>query len=309
MGPDPVKGPGPGIGIERLPGAGSGTQTGAAMPEGAGWTWTVLGAGSILPRKGYGSAGHALRRGDGPVTLLDCGPGTVRALGAAGIGIGDVERVLVSHFHPDHWLDLLALAFARRNPALAGAPALEIVAPRGFGGILERAAGVLGARSWLRFERTSVVEVDPRACASPLERGPMRIAWVATEHTPESVAWRVDVEGLSVAYTGDTGENPAVADLARETSLFVCECSFPDAEAIDQHLSPSSAGRMAARASCERLLLTHFYPSLDPESARAGAARIHSGPIEVSRDGSVHRIGPAGHGSPARPGAGDALPI
>lgn len=270
-------------------------QTGGAMHEGregGEWTWTVLGAGTILPRAGYGSAGHALRYANGPITLFDCGPGTVRALGPAGIGIGDVERVLVSHFHPDHWLDLLALAFARRNPSLVDLPALEIVGPRGLAEILERGANLVGSKSWLRFERTTVVEIDPASCGEPLVRGPARFTWVATGHTPEGVAWRADFEDCSssVAYTGDTGENPRVADLARGVSLFVCECSFPDAEAMELHLTPSSAGRMAARAECQRLLLTHFYPSVDPEAARAGAARVYPGPIEVSRDGSVFPI-------------------
>ena len=265
------------------------------------WSWTVLGAGSALPRAGYGSSGHSLRRGDHPVTLLDCGPGTVRALGRAGIGIEDVERVLVSHFHPDHWLDLLALAFARRNPALGDLPELEIVGPRGLGAMLERAAGVVEGKSWLRFERATIVEVDPRVRGESLARGPARFTWVATGHTAESVAWRADLEGgASVAYTGDTGENLSVADLARGVSLFVCECSFPDEEAVPHHLSPASAGRLAARAGCARLLLTHFYPSLEPEAARAGAAATFGGPIEISRDGSVH---------PLEPGAGVGLPI
>jgi len=284
------------------------------MGEAAEWTWTVLGAGSILPRAGYGSAGHALRRGGGPVTLLDCGPGTVRALGAAGIGVEDVERVLVSHFHPDHWLDLLALAFARRNPALTGLPDLELAGPVGLRGLLDRAAtsvetSAAEPRSWLRFERASVVEVDPRGGAA-LERGDARFSWVATGHTKESVAWRADLAGgVSAAYTGDTGENPSVADLARGASLFVCECSFPDAAAVGGHLTPSSAGRMAARAGCERLLLTHFYPSLDPEAARAGAGRAYSGPIELARDGSVHRVAKAAPAAPAEPGAWGGLPI
>ena len=168
-----------------------------------------------------------------------------------------------------------------------------------------------GSRSWLRFERTTLVEIDPRACAAPLERGPASFTWLATGHTPESVAWRADLEdeGGSVAYTGDTGENPAVADHARGVSLFVCECSFPDEEAIELHLTPSSAGRLAARAGCRRLLLTHFYPSLDPEAARTGAARLYSGPIEVARDGSVHRIGADGPVPRARPGAAGFFPI
>jgi ribonuclease Z len=267
--------------------------------------WTVLGAGSILPRAGFGCAGHALRPGSGSrVTLFDCGPGTLRALGQAGIALGEVERVAVSHFHPDHWLDLLALAFARRNPACQPPAALEIVGPRGLGELLERAASILGERSWLRFEGAAIVEVDPERCDAPLERGPVRLAWVATLHTPESIAWRADLaDGSSVAYSGDTGENRAVADLAHDADLFVCECSFPDEMMVERHLTPASAGRLANAARCRRLLLTHFYPSLDPEAARDGAARHFGGPIEVSRDGSVHGIGPRAKSGTGRSGS------
>ena len=43
-----------------------------------------------------------------------------------------------------------------------------------------------------------------------------------TEHSPEALAWRVDLAGGGVlAYTGDTGPNPAVARLARGADLFV----------------------------------------------------------------------------------------
>ena len=91
----------------------------------------VLGAGSILPRAGYGCAGYALRpTPDGALTLFDCGPGSLRALGAAGLELGAVERVVLSHYHPDHCLDLFALFFARRNPNHEPRP-LEVIGPAG----------------------------------------------------------------------------------------------------------------------------------------------------------------------------------
>ncbi|HEX6884963.1 MAG TPA: MBL fold metallo-hydrolase, partial [Planctomycetota bacterium] len=106
---------------------------------------TVLGAGSILPRAGYGCAGYALRPAPGaPVTLLDCGPGSIRALAAAGIGVGEVRRVVFSHYHLDHCLDLFALAFARHNPALAAVGEIELVGPRGLRERIEGAPGILG---------------------------------------------------------------------------------------------------------------------------------------------------------------------
>lgn len=257
-------------------------------------TWTVLGAGSILPRAGYGCSDYALRPAPGAkVTLFDCGPGSVRALGAAGIGLAEVERVAISHFHPDHWLDLLALAFARRNPAFE-APPIEIVGPRGLASLLERAASMFGERTWLRFEGATFREVEPdtpRGAGARLACGAFELAWAPTRHTPEAVAWRIGLPGgASIAYTGDSGENEDVARLASGVDLFVCECSFPDDAAVPHHLTPTSAGRMARAAGCARLLLTHFYPSLDPAAAREVAARVFDGPIDLARDGSVHIV-------------------
>jgi ribonuclease BN (tRNA processing enzyme) len=95
-----------------------------------------------------------------------------------------------------------------------------------------------------------------------------------------------------LAYTGDTPENPVVAELARAVDLFVIECSNPDDRAVAGHLTPSSAGRLARDSQCRRVLLTHFYPDMDPELARAGAAHFFTGPIDLACDGSVHELRP-----------------
>lgn len=256
-------------------------------------TWTALGAGSILPRAGYGCSGYALRipaegRAPDRVTLFDCGPGTIRALGDTNIRLEHVERVVISHFHVDHCLDLFALAFARHNPAFRPAPPLEIVGPVGLGALLDRGEGTLGR--WARDPAAEVTEVPLDADGrGELRRADVHLRCVATGHTAEALAWRADLgTGASVAYTGDTGENEAVAELAEGVDLFVAECSHPDEAAPAKHLTPSSAARLAVRAGCGRLVLTHFYPEQDPEQARLVAARTFPGPIELARDGSVH---------------------
>ena len=252
----------------------------------------VLGAGSILPRAGYGCAGYALRPSDGgAVTLLDCGPGSVRALGAAGIGLEEVTRVVLTHFHPDHCLDLFALAFARRNPHFADCPPLELIGPPGLRALLETGSDGPIAR-WITHPSAHVIEVEPER--GELERDDLRLAWTRTRHTPESLAWRATTPaGASLTYTGDTGENPDVADLARGTNLFVCECSFPDDQAVEHHLTPSGAARLAERAECRELLLTHFYPSMDPERAVREARSLWPGAVLAAADGSRHPLRPA----------------
>lgn len=256
----------------------------------------MLGAGSILPRAGMGCSGYALRTSErGPVTLLDCGPGSVRKLGDVGIGIEEVERVVLSHFHTDHCLDLFALAFARRSPSLAGRlKPLEIVGPRGTADLVERGALLGGERGWTRFSDARVVEVDPHARGATLDVGDLELSFVATQHTEHAVAWRVRGPcGATLVYSGDTGENEDVAALARDVDLFVCECSFPDDAPVARHLTPSSAARLARAARARRLLLTHFYPDLVPDEARRVAARTFAGPIDTAHDGWSARIEPA----------------
>jgi len=253
--------------------------------EGSGPSLTVLGAGSILPRPGYGCSGHAIRAtASAPVTLLDCGPGTIRALGGAGIDLAEVERVVISHFHPDHFLDLFALFFARRNPAVTVGP-LEVLGPVGLDGLVRDTVRGLGRWGSDPSAVVTEVPVDTRGRGG-FSRGELEFACVRTRHTQESLAWRVTFpSGHGLVYTGDTGEEGDVAALATGTDLFLAECSFPDDQAVPKHLTPSSAARLAQAAGAKCLFLTHFYPALDPAEAVRVAGQSFSGAIRATHDG------------------------
>ncbi len=269
------------------------------LVEGAGFELIVLGAGSALPRPvteglRYGPAGYVLRRGPRErVTLLDCGPGSVRALGEHGIAIEQVERVMLSHEHTDHLLDLFALFFARANPNLAPLPALEVIGPRGIAQRIERAPAALGR--WVEPRATTVVEFDP---AEPhpgearFERGSWTFSAHPTGHTPTAVGWRVECGGATLAYSGDTGEVPEQLELARGADLYLVECASNDADPAPHHLHPEAVIRLAAAAQPRRLLLTHFYPDVDPEGARAAIEAGTGIPTLAAHDGWSGRVEP-----------------
>ena len=245
----------------------------------------VLGSGSILPHPRRGPAGYALRVAPGEVFLLDPGPGTVRRLAPCGLALEEIRRIFVTHFHPDHCLDLLALLFARRNPRLAAAGPLEIVGPEGTARLLKAAEGMFGG--WVRDPGASVREVGPGEHA--LGGCLLRVA--KTHHTDHALAYRFDFEGgASFAYSGDTPEHPDVAALVRDVGLFLCECSFPEEAAVEGHLTPSQAGRLAQGAGVRRLLLTHFYPECDDVDVLGRVRAQFKGPAWLAAEGDRFAI-------------------
>ncbi len=244
----------------------------------------VLGAGSILPRRDFGCAGYALISPSDEFILFDCGPGSLRALGQAGLELSNLRAVVLSHYHPDHCLDLFALAFARRNPEFEPKP-IEILGPAGLLRVMAGAEQAFGR--WVRDPHSKLREVDLDGSGrGQTNLGNFQLSCVRTGHNPEALAWRADCpDGSSFAYSGDTPAEARVADLAQGADLFVCECSFPDDQASEGHLSPTSAAEMGRRSGCVQLLLSHFYPSMDPEVARAEVAKLCTNRVMAARDG------------------------
>jgi len=149
-----------------------------------------------------------------------------------------------------------------------------------------------GLGRWARDPdaRVQEVAVDEHG-HGVFEAGGLCFRCVWNGHNAEAVSWRVEQPGAwSLVYTGDTPPNPAVAELAQEVDLLVAECSFSAEEATPNHLTPVSAAELARSAAARRLVLSHFYPGLEPADAGAVAATIYAGPIELARDGSVHRV-------------------
>ncbi|MBK7047008.1 MAG: ribonuclease Z [bacterium] len=101
---------------------------------------------------------------DGISLLLDIGPGALVRLvrsGDAPGGVDDIHTVLLTHLHPDHTGDLVALLFALHSPLPASDAPLRLFGPPG----LQRLLGQLGAiyGSWLvpRKRALEVTEVQP----------------------------------------------------------------------------------------------------------------------------------------------------
>src|SRR5688572_15818624 len=79
------------------------------------------------------------------------------------------------------------------------------------------------------------------------------------------------------AFSGDTGEGPGAVAVGRDADLFVPECTLPEGEAPEKHLTARAAGRVAAAAGCRRLLLVHVAAGVDGTDIEGGVREAYRG--------------------------------
>ena len=244
----------------------------------------ILGSGTSIPLRDRGSPALVLLVGDSPV-LFDMGPGTLRQLTRVGLSCERIERVFLTHFHPDHTADLIHFLFASMNPdVLKRRLPFVIAGPAGVAGFIKRLQDAYPGWLTLPSGVMSIEEIDPLP-RQELDCGGFTVVSSPTNHTVNSLAYRVEVPGgKTFVYSGDTGFCDEVVDLARGADLLVLESSFPEGEEVEGHLSPYLAGRMAALAGVKRLVLTHFYPQCLENETASQCRKSYDGELVLGRD-------------------------
>jgi ribonuclease BN (tRNA processing enzyme) len=121
--------------------------------------------------------------------------------------------------------------------------------------------------------------------------GRMTFTFSRTDHGPETLAMRVDAGGRSLGYSADTGPAWSLEALGAGLDLALCEATMaPDQEGTLQHLSARQAGTYARAAGAGRLVLTHLWPTLDPEQSRAEGSEAFGAPVEVASVGAGYEV-------------------
>jgi ribonuclease BN (tRNA processing enzyme) len=248
----------------------------------------VLGSCGAWPEPGRACSGFVLEYG-GARIVIDLGYGTLpRLLTLLGSSAADgIDAVIVTHAHPDHMVDLHGL-FRARWFGRRGAPAIPLFAPES---VLARLLG-------LEDDGDDVVRkvFDWRPLPAAAQQiGPLRLESMLLPHYVPNAGVRLTAPGLTLAYTGDTGPDPVLAELGREADLFIADAtdsaqrrggsSRGGSTAPVLTLTARQAGEAAAAAGARRLMLTHFWPDNDREASRAAAAAEFRGEILLADEG------------------------
>jgi ribonuclease BN (tRNA processing enzyme) len=245
---------------------------------------TCIGTGTAAPEWNRVCSGHLLEAGALSM-LLDCGGGVVHNMARLRLPWQDLTHLLLTHFHNDHIGDVPLLFFAWKHGIRPGRSApLTVVGPRGTKKLLDRMADAFGDHLREPGFELEIVELSGGE-ELRLNDG-VRLSCTRTPHTEQSLAYRLEAEGRSFCYTGDTGMSSDVAVFAQGVDALLIECSLPDEQPLPTHLTPGEVAAMARIALPRRLLVTHVYPQLDrtevPELVRRGGWPAR---VEVAADG------------------------
>lgn len=245
---------------------------------------TVLGAGPAYTDR-IGATGAAyLVRGGPTAVLLDLGQGSFPRLARA-IEPSLLDAVVISHLHPDHFIDLVPL---RHYLAYQFSPRrrVRVLAPRG----LAERIDALHARAGFTAETLD---------SENLDEGFRKIGGLTLEsrrvtHTEESHAFRLNgPSGPGLVYSGDCGAVDDLAPLIRAGDTLLVEVSFGAGPVPTGALhldAPSIAGLVRATRP-GRVLLTHLQMGFDPEPAIRIVAEASEAPVTLVEPGDVLGIG------------------
>jgi ribonuclease BN (tRNA processing enzyme) len=214
---------------------------------------TVIGCSPAWPNAGSAQSGY-LVEGGGRL-LLDCGPGVLARLRTLDGGWPRVDAVVITHFHLDHWGDLVPWIFGASFGPGRKVPKPELWLPPGGEAKLHH----FGEQMSFTQQVDGVFDVHEYEGGATFSAAGFTILPLRLDHYDElTFGMRVTNGTRTLAYSGDTGPSGNLTELARSADLFLCEATLPEPEpALRGHLTPEEALDASQSAGARRLVVIH----------------------------------------------------
>jgi len=259
---------------------------------------TVLGKSPSWQDAGGACSGYLVQQ-DGTAVLIDCGNGVFSKL-RRHVDYVDVDAVIVSHLHADHFLDLVpysyALTYAPRQqpvpvhtwPGTDRPARPRLLVPPGGRAVFRRVVGAWGNEDLVE-NAFDLHEYDPR---EEIAIGPLTLRLRHVPHYLPTYAIEVACHTGRLTYGADCSPTRDLVDFARGTDLLLIEATLPrpERDGVRGHLTPAEAGQHGRDAGARRLVITHVSDELGERWARGEAEKTFGSAVEVAREGAVYSI-------------------
>ena len=277
-------------------------------------------SGTPTPTKSRFGTCYVLQLGD-EFLMFDCGPAATHKLVKMGLFPTQIDYLFFSHHHFDHNVDYPCFLLCRWDQSVGKENTLQVWGPPPTEWITEHLIGPEGAfnHDWRArvghpgsqeiFENRGGVlpRPEPAVIVNDIQSGSVikRDRWTVTaaktqhiEPWMPTLAYRVDSNGQSIVFTGDTGPCRSVVALAEEADTLLIHC-WDHQETMKRNEAGMITGTIAAaefakEAGVRRLILAHQGPNLDrpgsKEKAIADMARIFDGELIFSEESLIIEI-------------------
>jgi ribonuclease BN (tRNA processing enzyme) len=212
--------------------------------------------------------------------LIDCGATALSGLKRARNDTAAIDVILVSHLHGDHFAGLpffiLDAHFAKRERPL------EILGPAGISTRTNDAIELMfpGAATMRTPFQIKYSEFRDR---EEMRVGSFKITPYTVSHPSGAPAYalRVELDGIVIAYSGDTEWTDALLEVSKDSDLFICE-AYRYERKVRFHLDYATVRTHLEALSCRRIILTHFSDDI--------LKRLSDVAIECANDGQVVQL-------------------
>ena len=266
----------------------------------------VLGSGGPELQDKRASSSYLIWEDGQARVLVDAGGGSALRFGESGAQMSQLDVIFFSHFHVDHSGDFPVLIKSswfeeRKRPLPVYGPEGNNFMPSTVEFVYDFFGDKHGAFRYLSELLVPGEEGDYKiqphnvvGSAKPAEifrRGGIIAQAVRVVHGGfPSLAWRVQIGGKVIVFSGDTnGEGAGLPQLASNADLFVAHNAVPEGVtgvARNLHMPPSVIGQIAGQAHVKQLILSHrMLRTLGKESqTQSEIEKKYSGPIKFAND-------------------------
>jgi ribonuclease BN (tRNA processing enzyme) len=227
-------------------------------PQGRGIEITFLGTGDAFASGGRFQSGYLVDTPNLRI-LMEAGPTALSALKRLEIRPSEIDLVLISHLHGDHFgglpfliLDWLWEQPPRRTVTIAGPPKLKERTWRLFHTMFPYSrADIVGLQRKLKF--VAVGPNDKRRISG------IRVEAIRTPHMQRepSLAFKLGINGKTIAFSGDSGWTDDLIGFTAGADVFLCECTYFDSAHLAFHMNYPQLAAQRERFDVRRMILTH----------------------------------------------------
>lgn len=269
----------------------------------------MLGTGSPRPDAERSGPSQVITVDDYPI-LIDCGDGTSTQLMKAGIQPRDINYLWLTHLHSDHLFGYAQFLIAGWS---TGREKLTVIGPKGtkkfHQQVLEIFKDDIDYRLSVGRRKEGILDVniiEIEEAGTIQSDFPYRVITEEMVHNVTTYAFRFEIGDKSIVISGDTAPTQALVTLSENADVLIHDCCMVDDygkqqttdpkmkviwnNLLKEHCTPEQAATTAKKADVKKLVLTHFLPNANVESAYVEATECYSGEVIIGEDLKIIKV-------------------